>query len=176
MLTTREKVLVEGEHDWVALDKIHTYVGLEDPGASLPDVQRRTLELVRSMFDDGLIVLGNTADGGSRFVEWDISVDVGIARLAVSYIDRFNDRAGWPWTVWIAVTEKGKQAGRASRAEYDRWLADIRSRDVEYEALPLHLAPRGLSGASGRSPLDGASPITKAEREEILGYDPNTGV
>jgi hypothetical protein len=53
VLTTREKILFEGLKDWVKLEQVHEYVAFEDLSASLAEVQRKTLELVRSMAEEG---------------------------------------------------------------------------------------------------------------------------
>jgi len=57
-LTTREKILIEGDGDWVRLQQIHEHVASEDPSASLAEVQRNTLKLVRAMAEEDLIALG----------------------------------------------------------------------------------------------------------------------
>lgn len=141
VLTTREKILLDGEEDWVKLKQVHDYVASEDVSAPLPDVQRKTLDLVRSMAEEGVIALGEPIDHGARFKDWDVPLDDAIARLAAEYIDKFNDRLRWPWTLWFRVTDKGKEIGRRYEPEYDAWLAELRAKNREYEPLPLHLVP-----------------------------------
>jgi hypothetical protein len=141
MLTAREKILVEGQHDWVQLDRVHEYVAFENLSASLPEVQRRTLELVQSMAEEGLLELGDVKDYGVRFVPWDIPIDEAIHRLAAEYVDRFDDHAGWPWTLFMAVTDKGKRLARSYEPEYTAWLAELRAQGREYEALPSRFVP-----------------------------------
>jgi hypothetical protein len=143
MVSAREKILVEGLNDWVKLVQVHDYVADEDLLASLPEVQRKTLDLVRSMAVEGVIVLGELKDHGARFIPWDIPIDDAIQRLAAEYIDRFDDRTGWPWTLWLAVTDKGKRVAQSFQREYTVWLEDLRARGREYEALPSHLTPGG---------------------------------
>ncbi len=143
MLSAREKVLVEGLHDWVKPAQVHDYVALENPSASLGQVQHRTLELVRSMAADGLIAFGELKDHGARFVPWDVSVDEGIRRLAADYVERFDDPAGWPWTLWLAVTDEGKSIARSFEREYAAWLEDLRTQHREYDSPPAHLTPGG---------------------------------
>jgi hypothetical protein len=82
MLTTREKILFDGEYDWVKLKQVHEYVAFEDLSASLAEVQRRTLELVRSMAEEGVIALGNLIERDARFKDWDIPLDEAIARIS----------------------------------------------------------------------------------------------
>lgn len=150
VLTTREKILFEGERDWVKLAQVHDYVALENPSASLAEVQRKTLDLVRSMADEGVIALGDLKDHGARFVDWDVPVDEAIVRLAAEYVDRFNDRRGWPWLLWLRVTEKGKEIGRRYSDEYGAWLADLRAQGREFEAPALKFVP-GAHNENGRN-------------------------
>jgi hypothetical protein len=143
MLMTREKILFEGLTDWVKLAQVHEFVAFEDLSASLSEVQRKTLEFVRSMAADGLISLGNPIEHGARFKDWDIPLDDAMARLAADYVDNFHDRDNWPMLVWFRVTGKGKEIGRSCSQEYAAWLAGLRAQGREYEPLPLHLVPGG---------------------------------
>lgn len=141
VLTTREKILIDGEFDWVKLKQVHDYVALDNPSASLAEVQRKTLELVRSMAEEGVIALGDMVERGARFRDWDIPLDEAIARLAADYVDNFNDRYNWPLFLWFRVTDKGKEVGRSYSEEYAAWLANLRAEGREYDAPPLHLVP-----------------------------------
>jgi hypothetical protein len=155
VLTTREKILFEGLTDWVKLEQVHEYAAFEDLSASLPEVQRRTLELVRSMAEDGVIALGDPIAHGARFKDWDIPLDAAIARLAAEYVDKFNDRLRWPWMLWFRVTDEGREIGRRNADEYAAWLADLRAQGREYEPLPLHLVPGGqVEQGAGDSAID----------------------
>lgn len=143
MLTVREKILVEGEHDWVQLGRVHEYVVWENLSASLAEVQRKTLELVRAMAEEGVLAFGDVVDHGATFVPWNIPADEAIRRLATEYIDRFDDRTGWPWTLWMSLTDKGKRLARSYESEYAEWLADLRAQGSEYDAIPARFAPGG---------------------------------
>lgn len=92
VLTTREKILFEGLTDWVKLYEVHDHVAREDTSASLADVQRRTLKLVRSMAEEGVIALGDMIDYGAHFRDWDIPLDEAIARISADYVDDFQNR------------------------------------------------------------------------------------
>ena len=143
MITAREKILVEGQHDWVKFWQIHQHVAQENRSASLAEVQQKTLDLVRTLVTDGVAEVGDLHDHGARFEPWDTPLDESIQRLSAEYVDRFDDRTGWPWTLWLRVTDKGKELGRSYEPEYERWLEDLRAHDREFEALPLTLEPGG---------------------------------
>ena len=148
-LTTREKILFDGEDDWVKLKQVHDYVALENPSASLAEVQRKTIALVRSMAEEGVIAFGDLDDHGAGFIDWDVPLDDAISRLTADYVDNFNDRYNWPLFLWFRVTDKGKDIGRSYSGEYEAWLADLRVHGREYETPPLHLVPGDHNQSGG---------------------------
>lgn len=143
-LSAREKLLVEGLHDWLKLWQVHRHVAEESLSSSLAEVQQRTIGLVGSLISDGVAEIGGLRDHGARFEPWIASPKETLQRLSVEYVDRFNDRAGWPWTVWLCLTDKGKEIGRTHQHAYAMWLQDVRARGVEDRALPLWLEPDGI--------------------------------
>lgn len=143
ILSTREKLLVEGLYDWLKLWQVHRYVAEENLSSSLSEVQQKTIRLVRSMLSDGVAEIGGLREHGARFEPGSGSPDESLQRLSAEYVDRFNDRAGWPWTVWLCLTDKGKELGRSHQHTYAMWLQDVRERGVEDRALPLRLEPAG---------------------------------
>ena len=147
MLSAREKVLVEGQHDWIKLWEVHRHVAEENLSASLPEVQQNTLELVRSLVTEGVAEIGDLREHGARFEPWDSPLDESIQRLSAEYVDRFDDRTGWPWTLWLRITDKGKELGRSYQPKYQQWAQELCEQDREDEALPLRLEPGGLSRA-----------------------------
>ncbi|MCW1819735.1 MULTISPECIES: hypothetical protein [Mycolicibacterium] len=148
MVSAREKILVEGQHDWVKLWQVHRHVAQENLSASLAEVQRKTLELLRQLVGDGLAEIGDLRDHGARFEPWDSALDASIRRISAEYVDRFDDRAGWPWTLWLRITAQGKDLGRSLQPAYEQWLDNLREQGQEDEALPLSLEP-GVMGREG---------------------------
>ncbi|MGV0813723.1 hypothetical protein ABQF34_17310 [Mycolicibacterium boenickei] len=148
MLSAREKVLVEGQHDWVKLWEVHRHVAEENLSAGLADVQQKTLELVRMLIVEGAAEAGDLRDHGARFEPWDIPAQESVQRISAEYVDRFNDRAGWPSTLWLRITDKGKDLGRSYEPAYRKWLDELRVQGREDQALPLRLEPGGTSSDS----------------------------
>jgi hypothetical protein len=72
---------------------------------------------VRSLIDDGLIVIGNI-DGGSdeRVEPWDLSLDDAMARIYDEYVVHHDDR-NWIWRTWFALTDSGERAAEALGTE-----------------------------------------------------------
>ncbi|MCG7598099.1 hypothetical protein [Mycobacterium sp. PSTR-4-N] len=89
-LSAREKVLVEGQHDWVKLWDVHRHIAEENSSAALIDVQRKTLALVESLLREQLAEVGGLRDHGSRFEPWMSDLTETMKRLTVAYIDNFD--------------------------------------------------------------------------------------
>ncbi|WP_111511070.1 hypothetical protein [Mycobacterium kyogaense] len=140
-LSAREKVLVEGQNDWVKLWDVHRHVAAEDSSATLADVQRKTLEVVESLLGEHLAEVGGLRDHGAQFVPWTSKLSDTMRRITVEYVHNFDDRHGWPWTVWLRITETGKRIGAEHEHVYRRWLYELRVRGREYAALPARLQP-----------------------------------
>ena len=107
-MSAREKVLLRGLVDWVALDRVHWDVTQENPGLPLPLVQEETLGLLRSLLADGLFQLGDLTGAASSFSPWNSSIDQSLDRVRSVYVSNFEDRNVWPWYCWIDLTVLGE--------------------------------------------------------------------
>ncbi|MCZ0729988.1 hypothetical protein [Mycolicibacterium iranicum] len=141
-LTAREKLLVEGRNDWVKLWEVHRNVALENTSATLDEVQSKTIDIVRALISEGLAEVGELRDHGARFEPWTTTADESARRLEAEYVDGFNERDGWPWTLWLRITEEGKRIGDLNESAYRDWLSKIRKQGTEDQALPLKFEPR----------------------------------
>lgn len=141
-LSAREKMLVEGQHDWVKLWDVHRHIAEENSSSALIDVQRKTLGLVESLLRERLAEVGVLSDHGSRFEPWRSDLTETMKRLTVEYIDNFDDRAGWPWMLWLRLTDAGRTIGAGHEPAYRQWLDELRAQGQEYQAIPARLQPR----------------------------------
>ena len=84
---------------------------------SLTARQKLLMDTVRSLIDDGLMVIGNI-DGGSdeRVEPWDLSLDDAMARICDEYVVHHDDR-NWIWRTWFALTDSGEQAAQVLEAK-----------------------------------------------------------
>ncbi|CAN5309749.1 hypothetical protein BH09ACT8_BH09ACT8_25710 [soil metagenome] len=104
----RDKVLLLGLVDWVPLERVHHEVAQANREARLQDVQRQTLDLIDTLVGEGLFVIGNLIDNGSRFEPWETLLSASIQRLREVYADGFNDPDTWQWFCWLDLTAKGE--------------------------------------------------------------------
>jgi hypothetical protein len=123
MKTARENILIEGLDDSVDLGGVHQYVARENPSASLSDVQSKTLEIIRSLVDDGLIELGSMSGEGGYFVTWDTPLNESMKEIHDIYVNHFDDDGLWSWYCWLNLTAKGEQVAESLQRKY----AEVRS-------------------------------------------------
>lgn len=141
-LSARHKLLVEGRHDWVKLWDVHRHVAEESSAETLAEVQNKAVGLVRSLISEGLAEVGDLRDHGARFEPWTSTLDESIQRIRAAYVDHFDDRAGWPGTLWLRITDEGKRIGLSHQSAYQRWITELRAQGREDEALPPEFQPR----------------------------------
>ncbi|HKV21137.1 MAG TPA: hypothetical protein VJR50_19035 [Mycobacterium sp.] len=106
--TPREKVLLAGLTDWVELAQVHSFVAQANPDAPTATIQNETLDLIRALADEGLVVIGDLTAAGGRFAAWNSSTEDSLRRIRGEYVDRFDDRNSWPWYSWLDLTDKGQ--------------------------------------------------------------------
>jgi hypothetical protein len=119
--TPAQKTLVEGMGDWVEIALVHWHVQQSNPQAPLSEVQRQTLELIRSLVDDGLFELGSYPPSASGFVPAADTEDA-LDQIADVYVNHFSD-GEWERKWLLNITSKGEQIARplmdAYRREWD---------------------------------------------------------
>ncbi|WP_236055946.1 hypothetical protein [Mycobacterium sp. SM1] len=119
-----EKILVEGLDDSVDLSQVHWHVARENPSAPLSEVQKKTLETIRSLVEGGLFTLGSMSGEGGRFVAWDTPLDESIKEIHDVYVNQFDDRPQWVWYCWLDLTDKGRQIAQSFYDKYKDTLLD----------------------------------------------------
>lgn len=110
--TARERVLIRGLVDWVALDRVHWEVLQDNKDESVAVVQRKTLDLIRSLAEGGLVEVGDLSGDDGQFVAWRSSIDASIARISDAYVENFDDLNSWPWICWLDLTDAGANVAR----------------------------------------------------------------
>jgi hypothetical protein len=117
MTTAREKVRIElltdGLADYVDLGAVDSQVTRHSPSSSVSEVQRETLEIIRTLVSDGLFELGDLAGEGGNLVAWTGSLDESIRRVSDVYVAQYDDPPAWVFSAWLELTHKGEQVARA---------------------------------------------------------------
>jgi hypothetical protein len=116
-MTPRESALLRGLVDWVALDRIHWDVAQANRGAPMSVVQTRTLELIRSLVNEGLFELGDLSGPQGQFAAWDSPIDESINRIQDVYVANFEAQNVWPWYCWLNLTEKGTRLAQQIKSK-----------------------------------------------------------
>jgi len=97
----------------VDLGAVDSQVSRHNPSASLSEVQRETLETIRSLVSDGLFELGDLSGEGGSLVAWTGSLDESIRRVSDVYVAQYDDPPAWVFSAWLELTHKGEQVARA---------------------------------------------------------------
>jgi hypothetical protein len=108
----RENLLIEGLQDFVALWEVHQGFAGEDPAQapSLSKVQALTLNLIRELVNEGLVVLGvPDRKEPSGFAQWDLPLETAMAKIEDAYVKNFDDDHNWIYMVWMNLTASGQQ-------------------------------------------------------------------
>ena len=117
MTTAREKVRTELILDIAAggelpIAQVDYYVSQQYPSASALDIQNETLATIRSLADDGLIVLGAMSGEGGRWETWDGPLETSIQKISDVYVTHYDDPPAWVFFAWMKLTEEGKGVAR----------------------------------------------------------------
>jgi hypothetical protein len=117
MTTAPEKVraelLTDGLLDYVDLGAIDSQVARHNPSATVSEVQRQTLKIIRDLVSDGLFELGDLSGQGGSLVAWSESLDEAIQKISDVYVAQYDDPPAWVFSVWLELTDKGERVARA---------------------------------------------------------------
>lgn len=101
------------------------------PSASLSDRQRAIVDVLQSLFDDGLVVTGYPGKDDDSFVVEPFAET--LQEIKRTFFDRYDEPTEWIWSCWIKLTEKGVRVATSTPegrrvAEHERERLDaIRS-------------------------------------------------
>jgi hypothetical protein len=110
----KENLILEGLRDWISFGWVHNQFLGQDPTQTppVPQIQQRTLRMVRELVGEGLFVLGipkpSKADPAG-FDEWDVPLDEAMAKIEKTYIGNYDDWKSWYFVVSMDLTAKGEK-------------------------------------------------------------------
>ena len=111
MSWARDEVLFRAQFGLFGLRAVHDRVFREQPDGSPEAVQQVTFDLVRSLVDDGLAVIGDRTKQG--FVAWTVPVGDGLERIRAEYAAHIADKEVSAFDPpWLRLTEAGRQAAQ----------------------------------------------------------------
>jgi hypothetical protein len=103
----RDNLLLKGLGRPVALNAIDWKIKQQNPLASDAQVQKETLETIRTLVDDGLFRLGDV--NKFRFVASKRPLDRSIHKISHRYVGHYDDPKRWMFSAWMKLTDKGQQ-------------------------------------------------------------------
>jgi hypothetical protein len=106
----REQLLLDGVNDCLPMAHVNSVAAQtcpDEPKSARHDV---VLSVIRSLLDDGLMVVGDIVGASDERVEpWRLSVEDAMARIRDSYVVR-HESDEWVFTIWFALTDRGQEA------------------------------------------------------------------
>lgn len=109
----RNGLLLDGLGKPLDLNAVDRHVRHRNPSASPLEVQNETLEVIRSLVDDGLFRLGAVGERDERFVAWNRSLDHSIHKISHNYVKHYDDPERWMFSAWLSLTGKGELLARS---------------------------------------------------------------
>ncbi|GAB7142371.1 hypothetical protein [Mycobacterium riyadhense] len=111
----RAELLVSGLYDYVPLVQIASTIAREDMAETLPAQQELALQTIRSLVEDGLVLIGDLPFPGETFAGWDLSIDAAMDRVYDLFVGHYEERQLWDLTIWLALTPAGERLARELR-------------------------------------------------------------
>jgi hypothetical protein len=129
----RENLLLKGLGKPVALNAVDWKIKHDKPSASASEVQDETLEVIRTLVDDGLFKLG--AVHNHRFVSSKRSLNRSMHQISHQYVDHYDDPMRWMFSAWMKLTSKGEHLAltleqRAVDSYRDSWTGSDRCENI----------------------------------------------
>ena len=100
----RENLLIKGLGRPVALNAVDWKIKQDHPSASISEVQDETLEVIRTLVDDGLFTLG--AVRKHRFVSSKPSPGSLDAPNFPPYVGHYERPESWMFAAWMKLTDR----------------------------------------------------------------------
>jgi hypothetical protein len=140
----RENLLVKGLGRPVALNAVDWKIKQDHPSAPVSEIQDETLEVIRTLVDDGLFTLG--AVHKHRFVSSKRSLDRSMHRISRRYVGHYDRPEGWMFAAWMKLTDRGEQLAlsleqRVFDSYRDSWASSDRCNNV----LTHDFSPRDMA-------------------------------
>lgn len=125
--TLRDDILAGGHDDWVSMAEVRGCISRGRLADSAPDRQQLMLQTIRSLLQDGLVVVGDIpGPGDPGFLVWPGTLDEVMASLTERIIRRYADPEAWEYSTWLNLTPAGRKASddvvrRRSETRAERW-------------------------------------------------------
>jgi hypothetical protein len=138
----RDNLLLKGLGRPVALNAIDWKIKQQNPSASAAQVQKETLETIRTLVDDGLFRLGDV--NTFRFVASKRPLDRSIDKISHRYVGHYDDPKRWMFSAWMKLTDKGQQLALSLE---ERAIDSYREHEVTQDVSTRQMAePKQLRG------------------------------
>jgi hypothetical protein len=112
----RKELILGALEGPLPLTAVDSCVAQQNRSAPDTEVQNATLETIRSLVGEGLVVLGDVSGETGRLVAWNGSLEESMQKISDLYVVNYDDPGAWIWSAWLELTHKGEQVARALEA------------------------------------------------------------
>jgi hypothetical protein len=109
----RKELLLGALEGPLPLTAVDSCVTQQNRSAPDTEVQSATLETIRSLVSEGLVVLGDLSGETGRLVAWSGSLEESMQKISNLYVVNYDDPGAWIWSAWLELTHKGEQVAHA---------------------------------------------------------------
>src|SRR5271156_2652616 len=97
----RDNLLLKGLGKPVALNAVDWKIKQQNPSASDSEVQHETLDVIRSLVDDGLFRLGDVDQ--HQFVASKRPLHRSMHKISRRYVKHYENPQGWMYFAWLSL-------------------------------------------------------------------------
>jgi len=94
----------------LSLSDIDSIIQYDYRAEPLPTRQSRVITAIKSLLNDGLIVIGDPGFTGEPVESWKLPTEEALARLHERYVTHYDDFSKWGWCTWFELTPEGERA------------------------------------------------------------------
>jgi len=94
----------------LSLSDIDSIIQYDYRAEPLPTRQSRVITAIKSLLNDGLIVIGDPGFAGEPVESWQLPTEEALARLHERYVTHYDDFSKWGWCTWFELTPEGERA------------------------------------------------------------------
>jgi hypothetical protein len=93
----------------LSLSDIDSIIQYDYRAEPLSTRQSRVVTAIKSLLNDGLIVIGDPGFAGEPVESWQLPTQEALARLHDRYLTHYDDFSKWGWSTWFELTPEGER-------------------------------------------------------------------
>lgn len=106
----RSELLLDGTAMCLPMAHVMSVVDRKDLAGTVPARQGLALRTIRSLLDDGLMMVGDIVGASDeQVVPWDLTADGAMRRIRDLFVAHHDEPTLWDFTIWLQLTPAGER-------------------------------------------------------------------